>query len=182
VLAVASLARAVSGEAELADVGALTWMMLRQVVPATAMALFTHDETGDAVVAEYAVGAHAAAIHGTRVVLGDGIAGWAAANRRFVLNADPAIDIGMAAAHAAPALRASLTVPLLHEGALVGVVSLYAQGTDAFSADHARLLALLSPSLAMSVAVLPQDRAWTAAKPEPLRPAAGELRLLKRRT
>ena len=59
---------------------------------------------------------------------------------------------------------------------------LYASGADAFSADHARLLALLSPSLAMSVAVLPKGRAWTAAKPEPLRPAAGELRLLRRRT
>ncbi len=181
VLAVASLARAVSGDADLADVGALTWMMLRQVVPAVSMALFTHDEKGDAVVAEYAVGAHAAAMGGTRVVLGEGIAGWAAANRRFVLNADPAIDVGMTVAHATPCLKASLTVPLIHEGALVGVVSLYASAPDAFSADHARLLSLLSPSLAMSVAALPKDRAWAGAKPEPLRPAAGELRLLKGR-
>ncbi len=181
VLAVASLARAVSGEAEVGDVGALTWMMLRQAVPAVSMALFTHDEKADAVVAEYAVGAHAGAIAGTRVVLGEGISGWAAANRRFVLNADPAIDVGMMVAHATPCLKASLTVPLIHEGALVGVVALYASAPDAFSADHARLLSLLSPSLAMSVAALPKDGAWSGAKPEPLRPAAGELRLLKGR-
>lgn len=179
VLAVASLARAVSGQADIADVGALTWMMLRQVVPASSMALFVHDEKVDAVVADYAAGVQAAALRGTRVVLGDGVAGWSAANRRFVLNADPAMDLGFAVAHAAPGLRSSLTVPLVHDGALVGVLSLYASGRDAFSDDHARLLTLLSPSLAMSVAALPKDVAWTA-RPEPLRPAAGELRLLKR--
>lgn len=180
VLAVASLARAVSGEAELADVGALTWMMLRQVMPAASMALLVHDEREDALSADYAAGAHAAAIRGTRVVIGAGVAGWCAANRRFVLNADPAMDLGFAVAHAAPALRSSLTAPLLHDGALVGVVSLYATAAEAFTDDHARLLTLLSSSLAMSVAALPKTAAWGTARREPLRPAAGELRLLKR--
>ena len=71
-------------------------------------------------------------------------------------------------------------MPLVHEGALVGVVSLYASTAEAFSDDHARLLTLLSPSLAVSIAALPKAGAWTRIQPEPLRPAAGELRLLKR--
>lgn len=180
VLAVASLARAVSGEAGIADVGALTWMMLRQVVPAVSMSLFTCDGKRDAITAEYVAGAHAGVLRGTRMAVGAGVAGWAAANRRFVLNADPAIDLGPLLAAAAPPLRSSLTMPLVHEGALIGVVSLYASAPDAFSDDHARLLTLLSPSLATSIAALPKATAWTDAKPEPLRPAAGELRLLKR--
>jgi putative nucleotidyltransferase with HDIG domain len=180
VLAVASLARAISGEAGIADVGALTWMMLRQVVPAVSMSLFLHDEKRDSVVAQYAVGAHAGALRGTQMALGAGVAGWAAANRRFVLNADPAIDLGFLLGAASPPLRASLTMPLVHDGALIGVVSLYASTADAFSDDHARLLTLLSPSLATSIAALPKAGAWTGAQAERLRPAAGELRLLKR--
>ena len=108
------------------------------------------------------------------------MAGWAAANRRFVLNADPAIDLGPTLGTAVPPLLASLTMPLVHDGALVGVVSLYASTAEAFSDDHARLLTLLSPSLAVSIAALPKAGAWTRIQPEPLRPAAGELRLLKR--
>jgi putative nucleotidyltransferase with HDIG domain len=180
VLAVASLARAVSGEAGIADVGALTWMMLRQVMPAISMSLFTCDHKRDAVTAQYAAGAHAGSLRGTQIPTGAGVAGWVAANRRFVLNADPAVDVGPLLAGATPALRTSLTMPLLHEGALIGVISLYASTPEAFNDDHARLLTLLSPSLAMSIAALPKTGAWTGTERQPLRPAAGELRLLKR--
>ena len=56
VLGVSSLARAVGGEASIADVGALSWMMLRQMLPCAAMGLFVPDETRDAVVGSYAAG------------------------------------------------------------------------------------------------------------------------------
>ena len=114
------------------------------------------------------------------MTIGAGVAGWAAANRRFVLNAEPSIDLGPTMAAAVPPLLASLTMPLVHEGALVGVVSLYASAAEAFSDDHARLLTLLSPSLAISIAALPREGAWRGVQPEPLRRASGELRLLKR--
>ncbi len=176
-LAVASLARAVSGEAGIADVGALTFMMMRPVLPCASMALFVYDEKEDAITAQYAAGTHAGEIRGTRLALGSGVAGWAAANRRFVLNADPAIDLGASVATATPPLRSSLSMPLAHEGTLVAVVSLYAASTDAFTDDHARLLTLLAPSLATSIAALPKPEAWTQ---EARRPAVGEFRLLKR--
>lgn len=175
VLAVASLARAVAGEAGIGDVGALTWMMLRQVLPCVSMAIFVYDERRDAVTAQYAGGAHAAAVRGTRLTLGSGVAGWAAANRRFVLNADPAIDLGAAVASMNPPLRSSLSMPLAQDGSLVAVVSLYASAAAAFTDDHARLLTLLAPSLATSVAALPNADAWSRRSP-----ASGELRLLKR--
>jgi len=178
VLAVASLARAISGDATLADVGALTWMMLRQVVPCTSMGIFLYDESSDAVRMQYADGLHATAIRGARLTLGAGIAGWSAANRRFVLNSDPAIDLGPAVLSLTPPLRSSLTIPLMQENTLVAVISLYAATPDGFTNDHARLLTLLAPSLATSIASL--DRAKSRVAPEPRRMASGELRLLKR--
>lgn len=178
VLAVASLARAISGEATIADVGALTWMMLRQVVPCTSMGIFLYDESADAVTMQYADGMHASAIRGTRLTLGAGIAGWSAANRRFVLNSDPAIDLGPAVQSLTPPLRSSLSIPLVRENQLVAVISLYAATPDGFTNDHARLLTLLAPSLATSIASL--GRVHARASAEPRRLASGELRLLKR--
>src|SRR5262245_59200397 len=179
VLAVASLARAISGDATIADVGALTWMMLRQVVPCTSMGIFLYDESADAVTMRYADGMHAASIRGTRLTLGAGIAGWSAANRRFVLNSDPAIDLGPAVLSLTPPLRSSLTIPLIQENALVAVLSLYAATPDGFTNDHARLMTLLAPSLATSIASLGRTRLRVPAA-EPRRMASGELRLLKR--
>ena len=180
VLAVASLARAVSGEASLADVGALTWMMLRQVVPCVSMGLFLYDDQHDAVGAQFAAGAHTAVVHGKRLAVGSGVAGWCAANRRLVRNADPAIDLGVAVTTMSPPLRSSITVPLTHDGAMIGVLSFYASTPDAFTDDHARLLTLLASSLASSIASLPKTDGWTHAGSEPRRAAGGELRLLKR--
>jgi putative methionine-R-sulfoxide reductase with GAF domain len=180
VLAVASLARAVSGQATIADVGALTWMMLRQVVPCASMGIFLYDERHDAVTMQFADGAHAASLRGVRLTLGAGIAGWAAANRRFVLNADPSIDLGPGVISMSPPLRSSLTVPLHLDNTFLAVISLYASTPDAFSDDHARLLTLLAPSLATSLASVPKSETWAAQPSEPRRAAAGEFRLLKR--
>ncbi len=179
VLAVSSLARAVSGDATIADVGALTWMMLRQVMPCTTMGIFLYDEKHDAVTLQYSDGTHAPALRGARVTLGAGIAGWSAAHRRFVLNGDPAIDLGPGVASLSPPLRSSLSVPLVQDRALLGVLSLYGSTQEAFTDDHARLLTLLAPSLATSIASLDRTSA-RVQPPEPRRAAAGELRLLKR--
>ncbi len=180
VLAVASLARAISGEASIADVGALTWMMLRQAVPGVSMSLFVYEDKRDAVTSHFAAGAHVHVIRGKRLTLGAGVAGWSAANRRFVLNADPAMDLGPDVSQLSPPLRSCLAVPLVHQGSLVAVLSFYASAAGAFNDDHARLLTLLAPSLASSVASLPKLDAWSQAGSEPRRMAVGELRLLKR--
>jgi len=113
------------------------------------------------------------------LTLGAGIAGWSAANRRFVLNSDPAIDLGPAVQSLTPPLRSSLTIPLIQENTLVAVISLYAATPDGFTNDHARLLTLLAPSLATSIASLDRSSVRVPAA-EPRRMAAGELRLLKR--
>jgi putative nucleotidyltransferase with HDIG domain len=66
VLTISSLARAVSGDASLSDVGALAWMTLRNVVPANAMALFVEDQRQDLMTVAYAAGAHAAMLRQLR--------------------------------------------------------------------------------------------------------------------
>jgi putative nucleotidyltransferase with HDIG domain len=180
VLAVTSLARAVAGEASLTDVGALAWMMIRSFVPCSSMALFVNDDRQDAVMVRFAAGVHASALRQVRKSRGAGIAGWVSATRRGVLNADPALDLGSGAAAMSPALTTTLAVPLTHDGACVGVLALYATAANAFSEDQLRLLELLAPSFAASVAC-----ASGAAEKQPAgaagrRHGSAELRLLRR--
>src|SRR5882672_11479048 len=74
-LALASLSRALDGNAKLADIGALLWMLLRQIVPADSLALFLPDDENDHVVVRYAAGLHAGALHGASRPTSMGIAG-----------------------------------------------------------------------------------------------------------
>jgi hypothetical protein len=149
-LAVASLSRALDGSAKLSDVGALLWILLRQIIPADAMALFLPDLQQDHVVIRYAAGLHAASLRGVTRPTAVGVAGWSAVNRRSVLNAEPSLDLGFRA-ESAPALRACVVTPLVDSDALVAVLALYSKTAAGFTEDHLRLLELLQPRLASAL-------------------------------
>jgi putative nucleotidyltransferase with HDIG domain len=169
-LGVTSLARALSGEATIGDAGSLAWMMLKQVVPCTSMALFVPEEETDTLVGRFAAGAHAERLRVLSTSPGDGMVGWVAANRRSAVNAEPALDFGYEIARLDPPLTSCLAVPLVHERSLVAVLCLY--GSARFTEDHSRLLDLLVPRLAASIAALPQSPAFETR--------ASDLRLVKR--
>jgi GAF domain-containing protein len=89
------------------------------------------------------------------------------------VNAEPALDFGYEVTRLDPPLTSCLAVPLLHERSLVAVLCLY--GNARFSEDHARLLDLLVPRLAASVAALPRSASFEERETRP-----GDLRLVKR--
>jgi GAF domain-containing protein len=149
-LAISSLTRAIGGNAQLSDVGALLWMLIPQVVPCDAMAVFLPDETHDHVVVRFAAGAHAHALRGVTRPTSTGIAGWVAVNRTSIINGEPVLDLGFRA-ESAPALRSSIVVPLVDSDALIAVLALYSKDLLAFSDDHLRVLELLAPNLAASM-------------------------------
>jgi putative nucleotidyltransferase with HDIG domain len=181
VLGVSSLARAISGEASIADVGALAWMMLKPMLPGAAMGLFVDDEERDLIVGCYAAGAHAPMIRNLSATPGDGIVGWVAAHRRGAMNAEPALDFGMRATELDPPMLSTIAVPLIHEGTLVAVVAIYATTRAAFSEDHSRLLDVLAPRLAESIAMVRGGSAAGQTRVPASRRQAGDLRLLKTR-
>jgi putative nucleotidyltransferase with HDIG domain len=150
-LAVTSLSRTLTGDARVADVGALLWTILRQVLPSDTMAIFVPDFESDEIVMRYAAGLHAGALRGLRREPGQGIAGWCAVNRRGAVNAEPSLDLGVRGPHQAPALRSCLAMPLADGDRLVAVLSLYRTERTAFSDDDVRLVELLAPRLAASL-------------------------------
>ena len=174
-LAVSSLTRALGGHAQLADIGALMWVLLRQIVRSDAMALFLPDETHDHVVVRFAAGAHAHAIRGVTRPTSAGLAGWVAVNRTTILNGEPILDLGFRA-ETSPALRSSVVVPLIDSDAVIAVLALYSSELLAFTDDHLRILELLGPSLAASLidAVIADEDALYPVKRE-----VASLRLIK---
>ena len=158
-LTISSLARAVSGNASLSDVGALAWMTLRNVVPATAMALFVEDERQDLMTVAYAAGTHAAMLRQLKKARGGGIAGWVAVNRRGVLNAEAALDLGLDAPSLEPPLRSSLTVPLAHDGRVVGVLSCYSRHARGSPKTTCACSSWLAASLGSALAAVGTRRA-----------------------
>jgi GAF domain-containing protein len=149
-LAISSLTRALGGTAQLSDVGALVWVLLRQIVPSDTLALFLPDACHDHMVIRYAAGAHAHALRGVTRPTTTGVAGWVAVNRKPVLNAEPVLDLGFRA-ESAPSLRSSVIVPLIEGDAVVAVLALYSKELLAFTDDHVRVLELLGPRLAAAL-------------------------------
>jgi len=175
-LAMGSLTRALGGNAQLADVGSLVWMLIRQIVPCDAMALFLPDETHDHVVVRFSAGIHAHALRGVTRPTSTGMAGWVAVNLSPIVNGEPILDLGFRA-ETTPALRSSIVVPLVHSNAVIAVMALYSKELLAFADEHLRILELMSPNLAASmidVVIADEDTAY----PHAPRPVAA-LKLVK---
>ena len=168
-LAMSSLTRALDGSAQLSDVGALVWMLIRHIVPCDAMTLFLPDETHDHVVVRFSAGAHAPALRGVTRPTSTGMAGWVAVNRTAIVNGEPILDLGFRA-ESTPALRSAIVVPLVDSDALIAVMALYSKELLAFSDDHLRVLELLSPKLAASMVdavIADEDCLYPAHRPVP---------------
>jgi GAF domain-containing protein len=136
------------------------------------MAIFVEDERQDLLTVGYAAGAHAAMLRQQKKDRGGGIAGWVAVNRRGVLNADAALDLGLSAHSLEPPLRSTVTVPLTSDGRVVGVLSCYA-AAPGFTEDHLRLLELLSASLGGAIATVDRSSVSDVARgAAPVTPAA----------
>ena len=175
-LAMTSLTRALGGTAELSDIGALVWMLIRQVVPCDSMALYLLDETQDHVVARFAAGAHAHALRGVTRPTATGLAGWVAVNRIPIVNGEPVLDLGFRA-ETAPALRSSIVVPLVDSDAVIAILALYSRELLAFTDDHLHVLELLGPKLAASMldaVIADEDSLY------PVRRRVAPLKLVKR--
>jgi GAF domain-containing protein len=103
--------------------------------------------------------------------MGTGIAGWVAVNRQAALNADPALDLGRAAASLTPGLGSCLAVPLVEGDTLIAVLALYREPAAAFSDDDVRLVELLAPRLTSSIggAARVERETGAPAAPAPLK-------------
>ena len=87
---------------------------------------------------------------GGSMLIGEGLSGWVAENRKPLLNGNPAVEPGFSQTDPA-IMRSALSVPLEGLSGLMGVMTFYSSQRDAFTRDHLRILLAISSKIALSV-------------------------------
>ena len=142
--ALASLARIVSGRPTAADLSSMIWTHVRHIVPNTSCAFFLNEPDTDSVAVAFVAGNASSVLQGLQIKMGERLTGWVAANHQPIVNSEAQLDLGAEAMLAG--LRYCLSLPLVADGRLLGVLSLY--GAEPFKDDQAQTLQFVLPHLA----------------------------------
>ncbi len=123
----------------------------QRLIGAEHAALMLYDEDTDRLVTAClrGYGKRAGDLRRRTLALGEGLSGWAAWERKAVrvgdISKDPRYLDGLAEA------RSNLAVPLVAGNQLAGVLNVESERTDAFSAEHERLLTVLGAQAALAI-------------------------------
>lgn len=142
------LARALAGRGSQADASEIIARHLRRLIPSSLVAFFVYDTAKDELVADQAVGDGAAMIRGLRISVGQRLSGWVAANRKTIVNSDPTLDLGDTARARPLQLRSCISTPLVDNGDLTGVLTLYSSEPNGFTEDHRRVIETIARQIA----------------------------------
>jgi len=166
--ALANLVRIVSGRPSATDLASMIWSHVRRVVPNASCAFFLHEPAADAVGVKFVAGEASSALQGLQIKLGDKLTGWVAEHQQPIVNSEATLDLGHEAAFVG--LKYCVSLPLSHDGQLVGVLSLY--GAEAFRDEQVQTVQSVLPHLAqMFVSLGKRDSGVHAAagQRQPLR-------------
>jgi GAF domain-containing protein len=124
---------------------------LPNLVPYAAMVIYSvRNET---LIPEYVDGENYRLFASLEIPLGMGLSGWVAENGRSIVNGNPSVEPGYLSDETKfSTLRSALAVPLEADGVVLGVLSLYRQEHDAFSAEHLGALLGVGAKLASVLA------------------------------
>jgi diguanylate cyclase (GGDEF)-like protein len=150
ILTLYELARALAGQVSVGDAGDVIAKHLRRLIPSALCVFYLYDASVDELEATHAVGVGAGALRGMRIPLGQRLSGWVAANRQTILNSDAALDLGDLVMTQAAKLRSCLSTPLVADGALVGVLTLYSTESTGFNEDHRRIMEAVARQIAQA--------------------------------
>ena len=143
--ALANLARIVSGRPTATDVASMIWAHVRHVVPDASCAFFLPEPDRDVVTVRFAAGEASAALQGLEIPVGDRLTGWVAGHRQPIVNSEAQLDLGGEAAFVG--VRFCMALPLVHEGQVAGVLSLYSAAP--FAEEQSETLQSVLPHLAV---------------------------------
>jgi putative nucleotidyltransferase with HDIG domain len=138
-------------DANLADTCDVVVRYLRRMAPAGLVVFYRTERATDEIVVEHASGFGEALLTDLRIGMGHGISGWVVANRRSILNADPALDVGPRFDQLSPKFRSALSIPLATDTEATGAVTLYSDQPNAFTDDQRMAIELISGAVAEAI-------------------------------
>jgi putative nucleotidyltransferase with HDIG domain len=109
---------------------------IRQLTPATVMALFRYIPQSDLLVCIHATEDPDGLLSNFTVRNGERITGWSAANAHTICNSDASLDLGKVCESFRPRLQSALSTPLIVRGQTIGVMTAYSPLRESFSDEH----------------------------------------------
>lgn len=162
--ALANLARVISGRSTSADLSSLIWSHVRHVVPNASCAFFLSDRATDSIKVAFVAGGAASLLQGLEMKIGDRLTGWVADHQEPIVNSEAKLDLGSEAA--LYKLNYCLALPLVADGQMAGVLSLYSE--EAFRDEQAQTLKFVMPHLGqMFLSLERRDENPVAGAPRP---------------
>lgn len=110
------------------------------VVPFDTCVIYIYDDTKGYATARHVVGKNAQKLASRCIALGEGVTGFALANRRGVNQLHPSLDFADINPEAGIKYRSMASLPLFKDEVLLGALSVYSNELEQYSDDHMRLL------------------------------------------
>ena len=117
---------------------------LEKIVPFTTLVIYLAEEGTEELKPAHIAGEHKEAFAGLSIEIGTRLAGWVAANNRFLYNVHPGPDTMALPEEIKSLYGNSLLAPLVHEDRPLGTIALYVAGDERYSDDHIRLMEIVS--------------------------------------
>jgi len=136
------IAQTLGASLRLAEVLELVVHKIGQVVPYHTCVFYLLEDNKEALSGRVAVGAHAETMRGRSVPVGEGITGWAAAQKTSRFSNQP--DLDLQGTNADPTQYSSVAAfPLVQEGRVLGVITLYFPKEVPCLDDHVRMMDII---------------------------------------
>ena len=110
------------------------------VVPFDTCVVYVYDEARGYASARHVVGKNAQKLGNRCIALGEGVTGFALANRKSVNQLHPSLDFTDINPEASIKYRSMASLPLFKDEVLLGALSVYSSDLEQYSDDHMRLL------------------------------------------
>jgi len=142
------LARSLASPMTLDEVSDVVSRHLRRLIPCSLCIVFVYQVKTDELAVAHSDGENASLVAGLRMGVGQRLSGWVAAHRQTIRNSDPVLDLGESARAIEPRPRSCLSTPLEVESELIGVLTLYSTGVNAFTEEHQRVIEVVARQVA----------------------------------
>jgi diguanylate cyclase (GGDEF)-like protein/putative nucleotidyltransferase with HDIG domain len=140
VYALYEIARTFGSSLDIEDTVSILVNKVGHVVPFDTCVVYLYDELKAYATASHVAGKNAELLRDRCVAPGEGVTGFALANRRSINRIDPKLDFEGIELDPDGEYRAMAALPLIRDNRLLGALSVYSMEMDEYTEDHMRLL------------------------------------------
>jgi hypothetical protein len=129
--------------------------ILRQLTPATVVAVFQLDSERDVLQCTHAAGGNGSLLVGFEIPNGERTTGWVVANQTSIMNSTASLDLGTVADAVDPSLKSTLCASIKDGSSPVGALTLYSTLEAPFVEQHRYIAEQIAAFLGDSLRRIP---------------------------